>query len=72
MKRERASRPEGEEEEEEEETEGKGPAIATTAADSSALAMVSLRITSARLGEEGGRGAESLAVWRRLGPHVNF
>ncbi|CAM9983823.1 unnamed protein product [Ectocarpus sp. 12 AP-2014] len=39
MKSKRASRAEGDEEEEEEEEEGKGPAIATTAADSSALAM---------------------------------
>lgn len=41
MKSKRANRAEGDdEEEEEEEEEGKEPAVATTAADSSALAMV--------------------------------
>lgn len=54
MKSKRANRAEGDEEEEEEEEEGKGPAIATTAADSSALAMVSCRITSLRQGGQGG------------------
>ena len=40
MKSKRTNIAEGDEEEEEEDEEGKGPAVATTAADSSALAMV--------------------------------
>lgn len=72
MKSKRASRAEGDEEEEEEEEEGKGPAIATTAADSSALAMVSCRMTSLRQGGEGGRGVESLVLWRGLGAMLIF
>lgn len=40
MKSKRTNRAEGDEEEEEDDEEGKGPAVATTAADSSALAMV--------------------------------
>lgn len=56
MKSKRASRAEGDEKEKGEE-EGKAPSIAVTATDSSALAMISCRITSSGLGEEG------LRVW---------
>lgn len=48
MKSKRINRAEGDEEEEEEEEEGKGPAVATTAADSSALAMVNNRSVAFR------------------------
>lgn len=50
MKSKRSNRAEGDEEEEEEEEEGKGPAVTTTAADSSALAMVRMEsLCSGRL-----------------------